>query len=71
MPTVANEAFIHGGTKIKGTLFGHKRARINLTFQESPKCLPFLLLESAIPTRKLLRDMGVGLIRIALEYDNY
>ncbi|CAL0303643.1 unnamed protein product [Lupinus luteus] len=71
MPTVANEAFVHGGTRISGTLFGHRRARINLAFQESPKCLPFLLLELAIPTRKLLRDMGVGLSRIALECDKH
>ncbi|OIV89382.1 hypothetical protein TanjilG_22345 [Lupinus angustifolius] len=75
MPTVngnrANEAFIHGGTRITGTLFGHRKARINLAFQENSKCLPFLLLELAIPTGKLLQDMGAGLNRIALECEKH
>ncbi|KAE9620853.1 hypothetical protein Lal_00019951 [Lupinus albus] len=75
MPTVNgnrnNEAFIHGGTRITGTLFGHRKARINLAFQENPKCLPFLLLELAIPTGKLLQEMGVGLNRIALECEKH
>ncbi|KAK7317381.1 hypothetical protein RJT34_01547 [Clitoria ternatea] len=61
------EVYIHGGTRITGTLFGHRKARINLAFQENPRCQPFLLLELAIPTGKLLQDMGMGLNRIALE----
>ncbi|VVB13529.1 unnamed protein product [Arabis nemorensis] len=41
--------------------------RVNLAVQENPRSLPILLLELAIPTGKLLQDLGVGLIRIALE----
>lgn len=72
MPTMnignrGNEVYIHGGMRITGTLFGHRKARINLAFQENPNCQPFLLLELAIPTGKLLQDMGMGLNRIALE----
>ncbi|KAK4253174.1 hypothetical protein QN277_010773 [Acacia crassicarpa] len=58
---------IHGGIRITGTLFGHRKARVNLAFQQNPKCLPFLLLELTIPTAKLIQDMGTGLMRIALE----
>ncbi|KAK9682764.1 hypothetical protein RND81_10G094900 [Saponaria officinalis] len=58
---------VHGGTRITGTLFGHRRARVSLAIQENPRCLPTLLLELAIPTGKLLQEMGLGLVRIALE----
>lgn len=50
-----------------GTLFGYRKARVNLAIQENPRCLPILILELAIPTGKLLQDMGTGLVRIALE----
>ncbi|XP_071699470.1 protein MIZU-KUSSEI 1-like [Rutidosis leptorrhynchoides] len=58
---------IHGGTRMTGTLFGYRKARINLAIQENPRCLPMLLLELSIPTGKLLQEMGLGLVRIALE----
>lgn len=50
-----------------GTLFGHRKSRVNLAIQETPSSLPILLLELTIHTGKLLQDMGVGLVRIALE----
>ncbi|KAJ7949394.1 Protein MIZU-KUSSEI 1 [Quillaja saponaria] len=62
-----NDGHIHGGKRMTGTLFGYRKARVNLAIQENPRCLPMLLLELAIPTGKLLQDMGVGLVRIALE----
>ncbi|TKY68363.1 MIZU-KUSSEI 1 [Spatholobus suberectus] len=75
MPTIngirGNNAYIHGGTRITGTLFGHRKARVNLAFQENPNRQPFLLLELAIPTGKLLQDMGMGLNRIALECEKH
>ncbi|KAL6288878.1 hypothetical protein ACE6H2_006388 [Prunus campanulata] len=58
---------IHGGTRMTGTLFGYRKARVNLVIQESPRCLPILVLELGIQTGKLLQDMGMGLVRIALE----
>ncbi|XVF00174.1 hypothetical protein REPUB_Repub03eG0262500 [Reevesia pubescens] len=45
---------IHGGTRMTGTLFGYRKARVNLAIQENSRCLPIL-------------DMGLGLVRIALE----
>ncbi|WCJ39195.1 hypothetical protein M5689_020203 [Euphorbia peplus] len=61
------DGHIHGGTRMTGTLFGHRKSRINLAIQENPSSLPLLLLELTIPTGKLLQDMGMGLVRIALE----
>jgi len=76
MPTMngnhrTSETIVHGGTRITGTLFGYRKARVNLAFQEDSKCHPFLLLELAIPTGKLLQDMGMGLNRIALECEKH
>ncbi|KAF8403667.1 hypothetical protein HHK36_011771 [Tetracentron sinense] len=62
---------IHGGTRMTGTLYGNRKARINLAIQENPRCLPMLLLELAIPTAKLLQEMGSGLVRIALECEKH
>ncbi|XP_045800559.1 protein MIZU-KUSSEI 1-like [Trifolium pratense] len=67
----ASETIIHGGTRITGTLFGYRKARVNLAFQEDSKCHPFLLLELAIHTGKLLQDMGMGLNRLALECEKH
>uniref|UniRef100_A0A803MMX0 Protein MIZU-KUSSEI 1 n=2 Tax=Chenopodium quinoa TaxID=63459 RepID=A0A803MMX0_CHEQI len=66
-----NDGHVHGGTRITGTLFGFRKARVNLAIQENPRCLPMLLLELAIPTGKLLQDMGLGLVRIALECEKH
>ncbi|CAN7069114.1 hypothetical protein BRARA_J02476 [Brassica rapa] len=57
----------HGGTRVTGTLFGYRKTRVNIAIQETPRSLPILVLELAIPTAKLLQDLGVGLVRIALE----
>lgn len=58
---------IHGGTRLTGTLFGHRKGRISLAIQENPKCLPMVLIELGIQTGKLLQDMGMGMVRIAME----
>ncbi|XP_010557905.1 PREDICTED: protein MIZU-KUSSEI 1-like [Tarenaya hassleriana] len=65
--TRLHENHVHGGTRVTGTLFGYRKTRVNLAIQENPRSLPILLLELAIPTGKLLQDLGVGLVRIALE----
>lgn len=59
--------YIHGGSRVTGTLFGNRKARVNLSIQENSNKIPILVLELAIPTGKLLQDMGLGLVRIALE----
>ncbi|KAL5570293.1 hypothetical protein UlMin_026868 [Ulmus minor] len=61
----------HGAIRMTGTLFGHRKSRVNLAIQESPRCLPILLLELAITTGKLLQDMGMGMVRIALECEKH
>ncbi|PIA60099.1 hypothetical protein AQUCO_00400767v1 [Aquilegia coerulea] len=68
---VLRDGHIHGGTRMTGTLYGCRKARINLAIQESPRCLPMLVLELAIPTAKLLQEMGTGLVRIALECEKH
>ncbi|XP_062088250.1 protein MIZU-KUSSEI 1 [Humulus lupulus] len=65
------DGHIHGGTRMTGTLFGFRKARVNLALQENPRCLPSLVLELAIPTGKLLQDMGTGMVRIALECERH
>lgn len=62
-----HDGHIHGGKQMTGTLFGHRKSRVNLAIQENPRCLPLLVLELSIQTGKLLQDMGLGLVRIALE----
>ncbi|XP_075500217.1 protein MIZU-KUSSEI 1-like [Primulina tabacum] len=62
-----HDGHIHGGKQMTGTLFGHRKSRVNLSIQENSKCLPILVLELSIQTGKLLQDMGLGLVRIALE----
>ncbi|KAK1277348.1 hypothetical protein QJS04_geneDACA003595 [Acorus gramineus] len=59
----------HGGARaVTGTLYGHRRARVTLSLQDNPRCLPLLVLELAIPTSKLQQEMSSGgLVRIALE----
>lgn len=44
---------------------------MNLAIQESPRCLPLVVLELAIPAGKLLQDMSMGLVRIALECEKH
>ncbi|XP_057976145.1 protein MIZU-KUSSEI 1 [Malania oleifera] len=58
---------VHGGTRMTGTLFGYKKARVSLAIQKSSCRLPILLLELAIPTSMLLAEMRDGMVRIALE----
>ncbi|CAJ2657306.1 hypothetical protein L195_g027651 [Trifolium pratense] len=68
---IMNDTIIQGGTRITGTLFGYQKARVNLAFQEDSKCEPFLILELAVPTGKLLQDIGMGLNRLALECEKH
>lgn len=55
------------GTRMVGTLFGHRRGHVHLAFQEDPKLGPAFLIQLAIPTSILVREMASGLVRIALE----
>ncbi|GMN38842.1 hypothetical protein TIFTF001_008072 [Ficus carica] len=55
------------GTKVVGTLFGHRRGHVHFAFQEEAKLSPAFLIELAMPTSVLVREMASGLVRIALE----
>lgn len=55
------------GTRVVGTLFGYRRGHVHFAFQEDPKLNPAFLIEIAMPTSVLVREMASGLVRIALE----
>ncbi|XP_039787263.1 protein MIZU-KUSSEI 1-like [Panicum virgatum] len=44
--------------RLTGTLYGHHRGRIVLALQETPRCLPSLVVELALQTHALLREIG-------------
>lgn len=59
---------LNPSTTITGTIFGHRRGKVSFCIQTNPKSTtPLLLLELAIPTTILAREMRGGLLRIALE----
>ncbi|GMY11260.1 protein MIZU-KUSSEI 1 [Fagus crenata] len=55
------------GTRITGTLFGYRKGRVSLSMQETPRCLPTLVIELAMQTNVLQKEMSSGMVRIALE----
>ncbi|KAJ9670854.1 hypothetical protein PVL29_027037 [Vitis rotundifolia] len=55
------------GSRITGTLFGYRKGKVTLSLQENPKCLPMLVVELAMLTNVLQKEMGNGMVRIALE----
>lgn len=57
----------HLGTRVVGTLFGYRRGHVHFAFQEDAKLSPAFLIELAMPTSVLVREMASGLVRIALE----
>lgn len=57
------------GTRVTGTLFGHRRGHVHFAFQMDSRSTPAVLLELATPTSTLVREMASGLVRIALECD--
>ncbi|XP_031098686.1 protein MIZU-KUSSEI 1-like [Ipomoea triloba] len=55
------------GTRVVGTLFGHRRGHVLFAFQEDPRTGPAFLVELAMPTSGLVREMASGMVRVALE----
>lgn len=53
--------------KVTGTLFGYRKGKVSLSIQENPKCLPTVIVELAMQTNVLQKEMGSGMVRIALE----
>ncbi|XP_042515219.1 protein MIZU-KUSSEI 1 [Macadamia integrifolia] len=55
------------GNRITGTLFGYRKGRVSLSMQENSRCLPALVVELAMQTSVLQKEMASGMVRIALE----
>ncbi|WCJ44791.1 hypothetical protein M5689_025443 [Euphorbia peplus] len=54
---------------ISGTFFGYRKGRVSFCLQDDTRSSPILLLEFAVPTSYLAKEMQYGLLRIALECD--
>lgn len=62
----------HSNSIVSGTFFGHRRGRVSFCLQDSTAVgsSPLLLLELAVPTAALAKEMDeAGVLRIALECD--
>eukprot|EP00262_Sarcandra_glabra_P002698 TRINITY_DN13107_c0_g1_i2.p1 TRINITY_DN13107_c0_g1~~TRINITY_DN13107_c0_g1_i2.p1 ORF type:complete len:231 (-),score=3.33 TRINITY_DN13107_c0_g1_i2:283-975(-) len=57
------------GSRVTGTFFGYRKGRVSFCLQDDSRGSPLLLLEFAIPTAYLAKEMQYGLLRIALECD--
>ncbi|XP_057770360.1 protein MIZU-KUSSEI 1-like [Salvia miltiorrhiza] len=55
------------GRKVTGTLFGHRRGAVSFAVQLDPRSVPVFLIEFAVSTAALVKEMSAGLLRIALE----
>ncbi|XP_052191401.1 protein MIZU-KUSSEI 1-like [Diospyros lotus] len=53
--------------RITGTLYGYRKGRVNLSLQENPRTLPTVVIELAMQTSALQKEMSAGMVRIALE----
>ncbi|CAL0321552.1 unnamed protein product [Lupinus luteus] len=53
--------------KVTGTLFGNRHGLISFAVQLEPRSEPILLLQLAMTTFSLVKEMSSGLVRIALE----
>ncbi|KAG8373281.1 hypothetical protein BUALT_Bualt11G0007500 [Buddleja alternifolia] len=56
---------------VTGTFFGHRKGRVSFCIQDHNTSSPLILLEFAVPTSYLAREMQHGLLRIALECDRH
>ncbi|OIT31207.1 PREDICTED: protein MIZU-KUSSEI 1-like [Nicotiana attenuata] len=55
------------GSRITGTLFGYRKGRVSISIQENPRTLPTVVIELALQTNVLQKEMNLGMVRIALE----
>ncbi|CAN4126756.1 unnamed protein product [Withania somnifera] len=64
-------SFSSNTTNITGSIFGYRKGKVNFCIQTNPNSsTPLLLLELAVSTSTLAREMRGGLLRIALESSN-
>ncbi|XP_038900436.1 protein MIZU-KUSSEI 1 [Benincasa hispida] len=55
------------GRSVTGTLFGYRKGRVSLSMQETPRSFPSIVIELAMQTNVLQKEMSSGMVRIALE----
>ncbi|KAL2483079.1 protein MIZU-KUSSEI 1-like [Forsythia ovata] len=55
------------GRKVTGTLFGYRRGYVSFAVQIDPTSVPVLIIEFAVSTSMLVKEMSSALVRIALE----
>ncbi|XP_051138826.1 protein MIZU-KUSSEI 1-like [Andrographis paniculata] len=55
------------GRKVTGTLFGRRRGHVSFAVQEDPAAAPVMVVELAVSTSALVREMSSAMVRIALE----
>ncbi|XP_038876009.1 protein MIZU-KUSSEI 1-like [Benincasa hispida] len=53
--------------RVVGTIFGHRRGHVHFSVQTEGSAKPMFLVELAMPTTALVREMASGVARIALE----
>ncbi|CAN8317873.1 unnamed protein product [Cochlearia groenlandica] len=73
-PSVSNNliSLVTGGSsslgrRVTGTLYGHRKGHVTFSVQYDPRSDPVLLLDLAMSTATLVKEMSSGLVRIALE----
>ncbi|KAF3332844.1 protein MIZU-KUSSEI 1-like protein [Carex littledalei] len=68
MPHLPLPGFASSRQSVTGTLFGYRRSRLSLLFQEQPRSRPFLLLSLSSLTSRFLHDLRSSpLLRLSLE----
>ncbi|KAL7092888.1 hypothetical protein ACP275_11G009500 [Erythranthe tilingii] len=55
------------GRKVTGTLFSNRHGYVSFAVQVDPKSVPVLVIELAVSTAALVKEMSSALVRIALE----
>ncbi|KAK1403761.1 Protein MIZU-KUSSEI [Heracleum sosnowskyi] len=66
-PTLPGGRLPDSGNRVCGTLFGYRKGKVILSIQENPRTLPSLVVELGMHTNVLQKEIGNGLVRIALE----
>ncbi|KAK6160906.1 hypothetical protein DH2020_004287 [Rehmannia glutinosa] len=70
-PSSTSDALSSDSDSVTGTIFGHRKGRrVSFCIQDDIRSHPLLLLEFAVPTSYLAREMQYGLLRIALKCDH-
>ncbi|KAG8373308.1 hypothetical protein BUALT_Bualt11G0010500 [Buddleja alternifolia] len=67
LPDTKSVASGGGSSRITGTLFGYRKGRVSFSIQDNPRTLPTLVVELAMQTLVLQKELSAGMLRIALE----